>query len=361
MGKDSKIKIAEKHSKTNISSNNIPTRGILKIFQSFNLFGNKVLNVRVEDATDPLHPVNKQFLDERTTYNTVKANTYQNPFLFPLMRNVYGMQYKPLLDDLLFPRVLPVYINPTVKLIDFCLNNYEQFYKNKWLTLNNKSIIFSLKVEFTNNDRLPSATPYLTINGQNIQPTTYTVTSASFEKISIVLTSSTTFIINRLFLASSIKKDSYGDNYIPSDFMTTYLLTLDLPVQHYILESILVRSQNLNDLPEDITNNDNVPADFIFSNKLYLNSNIEGIFDFMIPVIDMYKYIIHAYIFDNSNAKPLFISDIIIPYDRLFYYGTITMKKNNIDYRYGQFNFGYYQNNIFIVLKLEHINTEIYD
>jgi hypothetical protein len=219
-----------------------------------------------------------------------------------------------------------------------------------------------LKVKITDNDRIVTNQPLLVTytNGSRIEipATTFIDGIATFTNVSIIYQKETsTFYLYRLYgPASTTKKDTYGDDYVPDEFKINYELNSELRFDFSLLESLLIRNQPLNELPEDIIDNDPVPDTFAYTNRIYAYSNSDAIVDILIPKLEYTKYCLKAYIYNNNGSTPVFIQSIYLPYETLQYYGNITLTKDGINYYYGQFNFGNYPYNIFVVIQMEILN-----
>jgi hypothetical protein len=348
------------------TKNNAPVRGVDKFFRNVNMMGNRIINLRVNDPVEPDEPVNKKFAEKTITYDTEKVNRYGRPFTFNWMQNVLNFDFKAVLDDLFFPEINPIYYNPQVEFLDFVLNDYEQQYLGKWLLFNHKNYRFSLKVKFTNFDRDSFELPYLLVDNDGVEtsitPTLFINNIATFEIINLKLKQdSLKFKIGRLYGPSNVtKQTTYGNDYIPYDFQVTYLLEKDYLPEFNIFESLMIRNQTVNGKPADIINGNPVPNTFVYTNRFYINSNTDGIIDFLIPENDLHKYVLKIFLYDNSGVKPIFLSVEYIPFDKLFFLGTYKLNKDGVTYLYGQYNYGIFYKNIFGSIKLEHVNTEIF-
>lgn len=117
-----------------------------KIFQSFDLRGNKIINAKTNTPINPEDITNKEYVDKNASYDTVKAQNYLNPFKFNWITAVYNKTLKDVLDDLFFPLILPVYSNPIFSKVKLTLNN-EFFNGNKKIIFENTQVNFLLEYE----------------------------------------------------------------------------------------------------------------------------------------------------------------------------------------------------------------------
>lgn len=347
--------------------------GIKKFFQSIDLRNNKILNGKVETPTQNQHITNKEFVESQQKYDTTKAQTYNNPFKFDWITNVYNKTFKQILDDLFFPRVLPIFQNPEIKLLNFELLDYPNYDNNKYIIFDKQSITFTLVIQITNNDRLPLDLPLLKVYDntsiQTYSPTLIIENTFYYQNISFIVNQNELqFKIVNNFAVSSSKNDSYGDAYLETGFELPYLLNFDLfdEINQYLIikQSMMFRNQSIENYPDDwysdIIDGEEIPDGFSFTKKIYFDSGVQGLFDVLIPnnFLPSNNYLLIAEIYDNSESIPKLLTQHILN-DILIDNWDITLINDwysDSDYKYYQLNFGYYSTDIMCVIKIKQIN-----
>lgn len=250
---------------------------IRDIFRSIDLWNNKILRAKCELPSDPEHIVNKTYVDEITNYNTPKALKYKKPFLqWWMSDNIFGFTFKQVFDDLLFPRLAPKYVNPTLDCITFDVTNNElvddvQYIGNKKLLFYDLTYDFHLRVNLKDlDDRLPvSDMAYVQVvypdayvgENKTFKSTGTSATDIEIELSDIRFVRGMKFLFSKQFNnAKEIKNDTYGDPSIPTDFSLGYKLEIDLT--DIIYEQIVAY-----DTPYiGVRNDEHTPFEFVVGN-----------------------------------------------------------------------------------------------
>lgn len=211
-----------------------------KVYHSIDMRFNTIKNARTDYPIVDRDIVNKEYVDDMTTYDTEKARKYKNPFKQWWMKNVYNLSYKQLFDDLLFPRLLPIYVNPKIKSLNLIIPNC---YKN-----NDKYVLFFdtieslkciLKFELNESSRVSGTTTTLRIVYPNnnlgvpIYPEllyTSDTTSDAQSTISfdLRLVVGTKIYLEKQYKAAETQLDSYGEESITDDMKIPYLMKEDI-------------------------------------------------------------------------------------------------------------------------------------
>lgn len=191
--------------------------------------GNRIKNLRTDTPVHQDDVVPKHYVDINTTYDTAKANTHKNPFKFPWITNAYNKPVVEVLDDLLYPLVLPEYKNPTIDTdIEIILNENDNSQSPHLInslstrsivvgyniTPNDRSLISAVQLIITYND----GTPVKTVNDTNIQNSgTITTTTTLFNITQIT-------VRGQFGATSNNYLDSYGNIYVDPAFTTNLTL-----------------------------------------------------------------------------------------------------------------------------------------
>jgi len=340
--------------------------GIKKFFQSIDLRNNKILNGKVETPTENQHITNKEFVESQQKYDTTKSQNYSNPFKFDWITNVYNKTFKEILDDLFFPRVLPIFENPEFSIEHFYLYDYPNYNNGKFIIFDKQSITFTLIIKLTTNDRLPLDLPLLKVY-DNTSIQTYAATQIIndliyFENISFILNESNLqFKVVQNFDVASSKLDSYNNSYIAPGFELPYLLEKDfksdIEDSLTIIDSYLCRNQTIENLPDswynDIIVGEPIPEDFARTKKLYVLEGQQALFDLLIPTNFLPNdYYLLADIYDVSEVTPKLIQQFYLNDKLINNWDLILIDDWYQEYLYYQLNLETFETNIMIVLKI---------
>lgn len=353
---------------------------IKKIFRSYDFKNNRILNAKVETPEHEKHIANKKFVDDALTYDTEKAILYKNPFKQWWMVNVQNKSLKVLLDDLLFPRIVPTYENPTLA-FNYTLIDNSYFFPIAGI--NRTKYVVNIGLEVTGkfhyhliiNDREPNLNPARLII-QYPDETSQTFNSVNnntsgFVEFTYKVTPGTVFIFEKGFLAAEPKQDTYGENSVPAEFADTYRVnvdvTNDINSTMVYFDSMFISAIRMEEgipeyLPED------VPLQFSMDNKLNFSADSEGIFDILIPksIRDksaIYDFPIVAKLFQvtNGGVNNIFLTEVKLEWEWLTHYtnGDI-IEFAGTEYVKCQFNFGIYPFNVRVELDFSQINNSTY-
>lgn len=200
-----------------------------KFFTNIDLLGNKIKDAITDLPTKSKHIANKEYVDNNTTLDTVKATTKISS-KFPYIGNVGNLKFKEVFDKLLFPVINPKYINP--EFVNIKLTN-----TGREINFNNSKISGILSVIYKNGDR-PKSTklklkfsydtdPVRIIDAKNIDDT-------YIEFNNIPLLGLNKIEITQTFGAVPIKQDSEGNNFIDIEFNNSqYELTHTINKQYF--------------------------------------------------------------------------------------------------------------------------------
>jgi hypothetical protein len=303
---------------------------IKKIFQSFDFRGNKLINTKTNTPTDSEHIVPKSYVDENTKYNTQKADDYGNSPKFSWVTNVFNKTFKQLFDDLLFPQINPIYLNPTFSNIDlFVFDEYNITLDKKAIFLN-RLTKFRIDYKISESDRISGVTPKIIIVTNDNNTTEYLGTLTSdvegFIEFEFIFTNILSITLRKEFQEATVtKQDNYGNDYIPNDFTINYNLDFDvlnlINEKHNIYPPMLYYKMNTGiweDIIEAISDGDNLVSDsslsmFIKNRKI---SSINGNNNIFIIGIPEPLY--------NKSSLLIHINNYIIPLD-------IENLKNNLN------------------------------
>jgi hypothetical protein len=204
-----------------------------KWLHGFNMMGNKISNVTVDEPTIAAHPVPLDYLQESQNYDTAAAIAQGDSPVMPWAKGLGNQSLKPLLDKVLFPVVNPVWTEPVFTSVKLTVlgEYYTQSDKHLLMT----SVQKSMRLDYTMavNDRVSGVVAVLVVTkvGGAQQSFNSTTTSDSngtvnftfdFENIqSIALT--------KVWQASSaVKNDNYGNPYKPVEYNSPYTLSYDV-------------------------------------------------------------------------------------------------------------------------------------
>lgn len=215
---------------------------IKSIFHSIDLWNNKILRAKCDTPVQDEHIVNKKYVDDITTYDTEKAQKYQNPFLQWWMKNVFGKSFKELFDDLLFPRLSPTYTNPSFKSMTFVETGVTtlgtQVCNGKKLMFHglNYNLRFTVNFNNENVDRDSGKLTSLRIkypSSLGLEDLVFYSTTTADDTVTINTTSVTfhpgmTLTIEKTYNRATTKNDTYGDPDIPTEFTVPWTLTEDI-------------------------------------------------------------------------------------------------------------------------------------
>ena len=201
----------------------------MKYFQKLIDFrGNRAKNLK---ADIPLHEddiVPKKYVQQQTFYNTVKSILYKNPFKFPWIKNAYEKPVTEILDDLLYPRVLPEYKNPTLVV-------HQQYGYNNDFEIAGPPLILNpyrtrpvgFEYNITQNDRTLRSAVRLTITyNDGTPPVIFTDIQIRYSGVFNVTTTThniESVVIRAQFNATSeVYLDSYGNQYVDPAFQSVF-------------------------------------------------------------------------------------------------------------------------------------------
>jgi len=347
---------------------------ILKIFRSFDFRNNKIINAKVDTPEDLKHIANKEYVDNTGKYDTEKANTYQNPFQFPLILNTFEKTFKQLFDDLFFPRILPLYTNPILKNCDIVSNKNLSFINGKHNVFYDQEIQLLFDCETLDNDRTSTNDYIIKVLNPITNVVTSSILSGTKQLLTFVLVPNMVFSFEKLYNPITIaKQDSYGDYYIENGFGLLYNLIVDI-TQNFnnffncLPSPIISTIREEEGIPTYVveTNVDEIDfiTDFEYINTKLIPNGIEGIFDILIPkeyianTNEIKNYNIYLELFlsiENNGIEELTCyskTQLIIDW-LIVYTNNEIIILNDIEYFKYQINLGIFEQNMRFKLSFE--------
>jgi hypothetical protein len=204
-----------------------------KWLHGFNMLGNRISNVTVDEPTAAGNPVPLDYLQESQTYDTAPATSQHSSPVMPWATNLQNLSLKPLLDKVLFPTVPAIWAEPVFASVKLTVLGEYYTQAEKHLLMTSVPKTMRLDYVITPNDRVSGVVAVLvvtkvggatqTFNSTTTSDTTGTVNfTFDFENIqSIALT--------KVWQASSVvKNDNYGNPSKPSEYNSPYTLSYDV-------------------------------------------------------------------------------------------------------------------------------------
>lgn len=267
---------------------------IFEIFKSYDFKNNKLLNTKTENPIDDEHIVPKKYVDISNTYNTTKAQRFTNSIKFPWITEFFNKPIKQILDDLFFPIINPIYINPEFSTVFLKIEELLNIVGEKKVLYYGNNITLIVDYFITQSDRISGIVPKLIIQNIDNSIIEFNGTETSDINGTIICNFKFDEKISKITLRKEfsesqiIKKTNYDNDYIPIEFTIDY--NLDFNILKLITEKYLIsypifyrKSNNINyiDIYDNISNYVN---EFIKSNKLFLQAEeIEQKFILLIP------------------------------------------------------------------------------
>jgi uncharacterized protein (TIGR02145 family) len=299
---------------------------ILKIFKSFDFRGNKIINAKVDTPTDSKHIANKEYADSGKIYDTAKAELYQNPFRFRRITNVFGKTFKEVFDDLLFPRIYPNFLNPTLNFL-FCKYAFPNNEIIEVTSVENKYLVYydqPTKLEFDYslilNDRSKISLAYLRITDPSVNQSYFYETPLTIGKIicNFIPKPNMVFEFFADFGPSVIKNDSYNEPYREAGFESNYPIieniTSELNKRVIFLDSPLFSEiRETENTQYDISN---IPTTFNIGKEVFIPKQNEGLFDLIIPkqnidILEKINNFFHIELSKTKNIEKSIISNVL--------------------------------------------------
>lgn len=214
-----------------------------KIWFGLDLRNNKLINAKTNTPTDSEHIAPKSYVDINTTYDTSKAQTYQNPPKFPWITNVYNKSFKQIFDELFFPVIYPTYTNPSFNNMKINVIDEFSIQGGKKGIFEDRINKFRIDYKISASDRVSGIVPKIIIvNNSN---TTYefngteTSDTEGFIEWEFLWRDIQSITLRKVFEESStIKNTNYGVPYIPVEFTINY--NLDFDVLNFINKNYLL-------------------------------------------------------------------------------------------------------------------------
>lgn len=206
---------------------------IKKIFHGLNLNGHKIVDAVVDIPIKTTDIVNKEYVDDENTFDTVLANDRIDSDRFEDVVAVKDNPIKEVLDKILFPVITPLYINPIIDSIDCKLLNGQINLLFEGGMTNTKIRLFVKFNEEVVFDRTAINKGIVTITYDDLSTTTFESVFINevydiidFEILDI--DNITTIAYTREYSdATTIKNDNYGNPSIPSEFTTNHTILLN--------------------------------------------------------------------------------------------------------------------------------------
>lgn len=340
---------------------------ITDLFHSIDLWNNKIFRAKCETPEQDEHIVNKKYVDDITTYDTEKAQRYQNPFLQWWMKNVYGKTFKELFDDLLFPRIAPEYKNPSFESLTLMENGENLF---GTLISNNILILpvgmsknFTFEINLDPGDRTSTKRASLTIT----YPEEYALEKLTFYSEStnssfvinapnVPIRKGMTFEISKEYGAASPKNDTYGEPSIPDEFTKDYTFTKDISSLFFdkvnLVNPLLVKKTNTLDPIEIVPESTNelgslTENGFVVSDILQYENGTMNYYDVLVPK-EFLNCIFKVLLYSNNYliSKLEFSIDNVCDINNINFFKIQFEDSSVSDYFVTKFNLGYGMNEL---------------
>lgn len=213
------------------------------IHTNVDLKKNALSNARVKDTPENRYDiVNKEYLDAQVLFDT--PNKTKTSTKFPWVSNIADNSVKQILDKLLFPVIYPTYENPVFK-------NIKVINTNPGKSIATGQVISGqIQFELYNPDRPKVDDAVLNILDVNgIVTHTFNVENIFDTKINFQ------FLLNedikyfelvQNFEPVILKYDSNGQQFIDTDFASSYTLKYKFPINEYlsdfnVIENVLYK------------------------------------------------------------------------------------------------------------------------
>jgi hypothetical protein len=204
-----------------------------KIFHGFNMNGNKIAAATVDEPTLAGNPVPLDYLQESQTYDTDAAETQEDSPVLPWAKQVQGKSLKPLLDQILFPIVNPIWTEPIFHDVKLTVIGEYFTAANKHLLFLSGQRTMRLNYLITPGDRISGVTARLTVtkNDNSTQIFNSTTTSDTDGTVNFTFdfTDIKSMVLSKVWQASTAtKNDNYGNPYKPVEFNSNYTSAFDV-------------------------------------------------------------------------------------------------------------------------------------
>jgi hypothetical protein len=203
-----------------------------KIFHGFNMMGNRISAVTVDEPTAAAHPVPLDYLQESQTYDTAAAVAQEDSPIMPWVTQAQNQSIKPLLDKILFPIVNPIWAEPIFQ--DVKLTVIGEYFIQSGVHLLFESVQKTMRLDYSiaPGDRTSGVTALLTVTKNDLTTQVFNSTTTSDTNGTINFTFSfeniLSMVISKVWVPSSaVKNDNYGNPYKPSEFNSNYTSTFD--------------------------------------------------------------------------------------------------------------------------------------
>lgn len=321
---------------------------IKKIYQSLDLRGNRLKNVRVDtpqetrDSQNLGTPeydkqkdfvANKEYVDQVSKYDSSLVNRFQSSTTFDWVRNINGKTFKEVFDALLFGNKKPVYLEPSLLSVDVIVdsNNGPKRYDNKYLVFEDKqhnvSNNYEVEIQLSPGDRISNVASQLVFynkDGVELRSINATDTNENIQKFlfGFSLAPDIKIVFKRLYNETSVvHNDSHGNPSEIENKVITFSSDITELFHKYISfeTCYLYSSERITDLTAPTTNVNKLNK----QNSVLLNANEEIILDVAIPV-DNLKGKLIGEVYDNNRLitkldLKLFESENKVPIDNIEY------------------------------------------
>lgn len=289
---------------------------IKKIYQSLDLLGNRIKNVRVDTQKETRNSseigtaeynntkdfaANKEYVDQVSKYDSPLVTKQKSSKVFDWVQNINNKTIKEVLEILLFPKIPPTYIDAMFDSLTVVVDNNQtpkiNSQPNKYGTCGLKYLIyddsertlvnhFQVEVKLTPNDRISGIASQLVFKDSNdveLRRVTATDTDENLQLFDFdyQLTSDTKIYLERRYTAGKqVKKDTRNEDSPIANPNWTLTVNVTEWFHKYIgFEPCYLISDNITDFNSEFTQ----VTDFKKKNAISISAETDNIYDILIP------------------------------------------------------------------------------
>lgn len=289
---------------------------IKKIYQSLDLLGNRIKNVRVDTQKETRnsseigtaeynktkeYAANKEYVDQVSKYDSPLVTKHKSSKVFDWVQNINNKTIKEVLEILLFPKIPPTYIDAMFDSLTVVVNNNQtpkiksqpNIYGNcgfKYLVYDDseRTLVnhFHVEVKLTPNDRLSGIASQLVFKDSNnveLRRVTATDTNENLQifDFDYPLTSDTKIYLERKYTAGKqVKKDTRNEDSPIANTNWTLIVNVTEWFHKYIgFEQCYLISDNILDLKSPSTKLNGLSK----KNVISISAGTNNIYDIAIP------------------------------------------------------------------------------
>lgn len=310
---------------------------IKKIYQSLDLLGNRIKNVRVDTQKETRNSseidtaeynkikdfaANKEYVDQVSKYDSPLVTKHKSSKVFDWVQNINNKTIKEVLEILLFPKIASTYIDATFDSLQIIVDNNQvpkiKSQPNKYGNCGLKYLVyddskrtlvnhFHVEVKLTPNDRVSGIASQLVFKDSKdteLRRVTATDTNENLQifDFDYQLTSDTKIYLERKYTdTKQVKKDTRNEDSPISN--PNWILTVDVTewFHKYIgFEPCYLVSDNITDLKAISTK----ATDFKKKSVISISAKTDNIYDIAIPenIIMQESKDLQICIYDERNT-----------------------------------------------------------